>query len=312
MKKDTKTMETAAERGSAARKRVIIWGAGQAGAMMLQWLPHDCEMLCYVDSSKRKQGTQCMGYPVVSIKEALDLAPEEVYIAVLNKEAESELIRQLRDDGFAGAVVPAGWFRDRQDLRLAALRLYAEEIKRRHVPGALAELGVYQGTFAAEINRVLPARKLYLFDTFAGFDADDLAIEEKTADGGRIPVVGAGRQADFSDTDENCVRNSLPHPQQAVFVKGRFPESLEQMPSICEMHFALVSLDPDLYAPTKSGLAFFYPRMSPGGAILIHDYNSMQFPGVGRAVREFCSASGTFVLPLPDLHGTALLLKSER
>lgn len=34
----------------------------------------------------------------------------------------------------------------------------------------VAEGGVFQGMFAAEINRYFPKNKLYLFDTFEGFD----------------------------------------------------------------------------------------------------------------------------------------------
>ena len=77
----------------------------------------------------------------------------------------------------------------------------------------------------------------------------------------------------------------------------------------CEPCFALVSLDPDLYEPTLEGLRFFYPRLAPGGRILIHDYTSCQFEGVKMAVDEYCRAEGLFVVPLMDLHGTAVLVK---
>ena len=36
--------------------------------------------------------------------------------------------------------------------------------------------------------------------------------------------------------------------------------------------FAFVSLDTDLYKPTLAGLEFFWPRMSKGGFIFIHDF----------------------------------------
>lgn len=74
--------------------------------------------------------------------------------------------------------------------------------------------------------------------------------------------------------------------------------------------FALVSLDPDLYEPTLEGLRYFYPRLAPGGRILIHDYTSCQFEGVKMAVDEYCRAHELFVVPLMDLHGTAVLVKS--
>ena len=43
------------------------------------------------------------------------------------------------------------------------------------VPGAAAELGVYRGSFARCINTLLPERRLYLFDTFEGFDPAEAA-----------------------------------------------------------------------------------------------------------------------------------------
>lgn len=35
--------------------------------------------------------------------------------------------------------------------------------------------------------------------------------------------------------------------------------------------FALVHLDCDLYEPTRAGLTFFYPQLSPGVLLIIHD-----------------------------------------
>ena len=39
-----------------------------------------------------------------------------------------------------------------------------------------------------------------------------------------------------------------------------------------DMVFALVHLDCDLYAPMRAGLEFFYPKLVPGGFMIIHDY----------------------------------------
>jgi O-methyltransferase len=33
-----------------------------------------------------------------------------------------------------------------------------------------------------------------------------------------------------------------------------------------------VLLDADLFAPIKAGLELFWPRLVPGGLILVHDY----------------------------------------
>ena len=178
------------------------------------------------------------------------------------------------------------------DLRLSALRLLAEEIGRREISGEIAELGVYQGRFAAEMNRLFPEKRCFLFDTFEGFAEEDVAIDANQA-GSRA------KAGDFGDTSMEQVLSRLPYPEKAVVCTGRFPDSLRTLKGTLP-RFCLVSLDTDLYEPTYQGLQVFYPLMSKGGAILIHDYNSTQFPGVGEAVRRFCREENVFVTPLSE------------
>ena len=54
-------------------------------------------------------------------------------------------------------------------VRLGVLELLTRRL--RDVPGDLAELGVYQGSFAASMNQLMPERTFYLFDSFQGFSA---------------------------------------------------------------------------------------------------------------------------------------------
>ena len=308
-------------------KRIAIFGAGQAGMMVRTWLPATQELMCFIDNDKEKQGKMLDGLPVLSLEEALQLHPEEIILAILNAEAEQLIRKQIEAAGFSGDCIRLGRLRAIQDVRLSALRLHAREIEARKIPGDVAELGVYQGAFAAEINRLFPKRRLWLFDTFEGFHARDLAIEET-----RTGVKTQRRS--FADTTMELVRSRLSHPEMARFVQGYFPASLEgldfevlsgsnvmqasenvtaacesQCEESCEPCFALVSLDPDLYEPTLEGLRYFYPRLAPGGRILIHDYTSCQFEGVKMAVDEYCRAHALFVVPLMDLHGTAVLVK---
>lgn len=308
-------------------KRIAIFGAGQAGMMVRTWLPAMQELMCFIDNDKEKQGKMLDGLPVLSLEEALRLHPEEIILAILNAEAKQMIRKQIAAAGFTGVCTDLGSIRAIQDVRLSALRLHAREIEARKIPGDVAELGVYQGAFATEINRLFPERRLWLFDTFEGFHARDLAIEaERTG-------VKTQRRS-FADTTIELVRSRLPHPEMARFVQGYFPESLKgldfmeasendvmqvsgnvtaacesQCEESCEPCFALVSLDPDLYEPTLEGLRYFYPRLAPGGRILIHDYTSCQFEGVKMAVDEYCRAHELFVVPLMDLHGTAVLVK---
>lgn len=51
--------------------------------------------------------------------------------------------------------------------------------------------------------------------------------------------------------------------------------------------FIFVNLDFDLYLPILAGLQFFYPRLAPGGVILVHDYFTKIYHGVKETVDEF-------------------------
>lgn len=65
------------------------------------------------------------------------------------------------------------------NFRLSSLELVANEIYKNNIKGNVAELGVFRGDFAKFINLSFPDRKLYLFDTFEGFDEKDIFIEYK-------------------------------------------------------------------------------------------------------------------------------------
>ncbi|MCI8505948.1 MAG: hypothetical protein HFI67_07140 [Lachnospiraceae bacterium] len=281
--------------------KIILFGSGQGGRMAARWLPADKTLMAFADSDPQKQGTRLDGVPVVAPEKIPALAPDLVWITVLNREAAASIESRLRTLGYGGPIETLNPFRERMDLRLAQIRLMAQEINAANLPGAVAELGVYQGALAAELNCLFPDRTLYLFDTFTGFPPADVETERRLASHTRASAK------DFSDTSQEQVLARLPHPEKAVFCKGRFPETLP--PNLPPLAF--VSLDPDLYEPTYSGLLAFWPKLVPGGAILIHDYNSAQFPGAGKALRRFCQEQGLMAIPLADLHGSAILLKQK-
>ena len=277
-------------------KNAVIFGAGQGGRMALRLLSGAYRPVCYCDNNPAKAGTLCDGLPVRFPSEIAWSEIALVIVATLNRDAGEQIAAQLRQLGYTGEVRQLTQLRQVYDARLAVMRLLAQELQQ--VPGAVAELGVFQGAFAAELNRSMPDRPLYLFDTFEGFDARDVAAEQA---GG----YSRARERDFSETSVDRVRSVLPHPERAIFCKGYFPQTIPAEP----LQFALVSLDPDLYEPTYAGLCYFYPRLSRGGVMIIHDYNSYQFTGVAEAVRRYCGEQGLYPVPLCDLHGTAVLRK---
>lgn len=182
--------------------------------------------------------------------------------------------------------------------RFFTFTLIYDQIRKENIQGDLAELGVYRGNTAyilASFGRILD-RTAYLFDTFEGFDPKDLkGIDEA------IPHQ-------FSDTSLETVR-SFVGEENVVYVKGYFPESAAQIPD--DRKFAAVHLDCDLYSPMMSALEYFYPRMSEGGFIIIHDYSSLHWDGAENAADEFFSDKPECLMPIADAGGSAIVRKAR-
>jgi O-methyltransferase len=139
------------------------------------------------------------------------------------------------------------------------------------IPGDLAELGVAYGASAKLILQYSKDRHLHLFDTFSGLP------DPTDKDSAKF------KAADFR-SDVNSVREYL-GPEAAgrtSFHVGLFPETAAPATN---RRFSFVHLDVDLYQSTLDGLEFFYPRMSPGGIIISHDF--MSADGVNRAFLEY-------------------------
>ena len=188
---------------------------------------------------------------------------------------------------------------DRKDLENDYVRVRTlEAICRRlsDVPGDSAELGVYRGAFARCINALLPERTLYLFDTFEGFDEAEASGE------------GEGFKAAHRNTNAERVLSLLPHPGRAILRPGLFPATAAGLE---DKRFALVSLDADLEESTLAGLRFFYPRLSPGAYLLLHDWGSPKLPGVARALERYEAELGHALpaVPLADVNGTLVITK---
>ncbi|KWD81811.1 hypothetical protein WL71_15725 [Burkholderia ubonensis] len=183
--------------------------------------------------------------------------------------------------------------------RFYSFCLISDLIEKDRVPGDFAELGVWQGNTAELLAAIArrQARKLYLLDTFEGLPDADLGRDEKH-------LAGA-----FMDTSVEAVRARVGE-DGTVFVKGYFPETAAQLPA--DAQFSIVHIDCDLYAPMLAALDYFYPRMSPGGFILMHDYGSLYWDGAEKAVDEFFADKPEGVMPLPDLASTVVMRKNKR
>jgi len=184
-------------------------------------------------------------------------------------------------------------------IRFYNLWLQIKRLKEDEVQGGFAELGVYKGATARVLHLCDPGRKLHLFDTFQGFPASDLREESGKA-------AGYTTQH-FADTSLEKVKSVIGDHPNISYYKGYFPESA----SNCKAEkFSLVNIDVDLHKPTKAGLEFFYPRLSDGGIILIHDYND-DWPELMKTVNNFCKTIPENLVPVSDADGSVMIIKTN-
>ena len=143
--------------------------------------------------------------------------------------------------------------------------------------GDYAEVGVYKGDSAEKICLHKSAwLHLYLFDTFSGHPHNCEFDDSKEHPVGR-----------YSDVDYQQVRNRLSFASNVHFVRGDVCQTLA---AVEHRRFRFVNLDCDLYAPYKTCMEFFLPRMVAGGLIRFDDYDIGGCEGATKALNDFIGA----------------------
>jgi hypothetical protein len=171
------------------------------------------------------------------------------------------------------------------------------------VPGAIVECGVWKGgsMMAAALTLLrlgVSDRDLYLFDTFQGmppptqedvFAAYDgynpMRHWRRRARGGG-PAESTWHYVAASDVRAAVLSTGYPG-ERVHLVEGRVEETL---PAQAPGAIALLRLDTDWYESTRHELETLYPRLSPGGVLILDDYG--HYEGARRAVDEYFDAHG--------------------
>jgi O-methyltransferase len=194
-------------------------------------------------------------------------------------------------------------------LRIHALLDAAAYVVERGIPGAFAECGVWRGGSVLAMLLKLKQmgvtdREVYLFDTFEGMteptDKDTSAFEPPApVTWQRARQEGERAWPQFFSTEvynEQRVRELLmtaSYPLERLhFVRGPVEQTL---PGSAPESIALLRLDTDWYESTRHELECLYPRISPGGVLIIDDYGHWE--GCRQAVDEYFS-SGKAAPPL--------------
>ncbi len=193
--------------------------------------------------------------------------------------------------------------------RVYALVRAVEYVVARGVPGAIVECGVWRGgsMMAAALTLLrlgVTDRELYLYDTFAGMpppsEVDTTRSGERAADLLAQEAEDSHIWAIASLVDVRAAVLTTRYPEQRIhFVEGLVEETL---PATAPEEIALLRLDTDWYRSTKHELEQLYPRLAPGGVLILDDYGHWQ--GARRAVDEYF-AENRITLLLNRVDGTA-------
>jgi hypothetical protein len=183
--------------------------------------------------------------------------------------------------------------------RFYFLNLVIDQLLEENIAGDIAEIGVYKGNSAFLLAKFarLSNKTAFLFDTYKGFNENDVS----NSNGSNI------NYEEFKDTSLEHVKKFVGETN-TVFIEGYFPESLNGT-DIAEKQFCLVHIDCDLEKPVVSSLEYFYPKLSSGGFIIMHDYSSLYWSGARKGIQEFFSDKKEKIIPIPDKSGTAVIRK---
>ena len=181
--------------------------------------------------------------------------------------------------------------------KLAGIEACLRRIRRSGVAGDFVEAGVALGGSAVVIARHLDAgRAFHGYDVFGMIpppgEEDPREVHERYAtirSGGSAGIGGdryyGYREDLLGEVQATLARFGVPVDGRRVQLHpGLFADTLRP-----EGPLAFAHLDCDWYDPVKLCLTRLYPRLSPGGCIVVDDY--YDYGGARRATHEFLAGA---------------------
>lgn len=167
--------------------------------------------------------------------------------------------------------------------------------------GDFVECGVNTGIYSLAACRYINFNKLdkdfWLFDTFAGVPETHMSPEERSTE----VEKSAARYSECYDLVRN---NFAPYPR-AHLVRGTVPETLTSVPID---RVAYLSIDMNIVLPERAAIEYFWPKLVPGGIVVLDDYGWLPHVAQKRALDDFATSVGTEIMVCPT--GQGILLKA--
>lgn len=193
------------------------------------------------------------------------------------------------------------------DERIWALLRSVRYLVDNSIRGDIVECGVWRGgsmmAAALQLQALDSAnRNLWLYDTYTGMTPPTEEDREAVSGASAQQLLDSTAIGDGNNVwciaDEDDVRRNMDstgYPASLLrFVKG---DVVSTLPEHTPERIALLRLDTDWYASTRSELEHLYNRLVPGGICILDDYGHWQ--GARQAVDEFFAENAPRPLMLP-------------
>jgi O-methyltransferase len=227
-----------------------------------------------------------------SDEEVRDIRPKGVG-ALVERAVRKRGYRIVADVGIERRKEGLGWPATAETMighkRLENLQYCVESVLADSVPGDLIETGVWRGGATIFMRAVLAAhgisdRLVWVADSFQGLPAPD--VERYPADEGDTLWTIDQLAVSAATVRKNFKRYGL-LDEQVRFLEGWFADTL---PSAPIERLAVARLDGDMYGSTWDAITALYPKLSPGGFLIVDDYSV--FTGCRRAIDDFRNREG--------------------
>lgn len=189
--------------------------------------------------------------------------------------------------------------------RIDSLHQCIETVLADDVPGDFIETGVWRGGAVIFMRAVLAAygitdRTVWAADSFAGLPKATLEID--------VPGDLSGFEelaVDLATVKANFERYGL-LDDQVQFVVGWFKDSLPGAPI---GSLALARLDGDYYESTWDAITVLYPKLAPGGFLIVDDYGLID--GCRKAIDDYRHREGIDA-PITNIDGSGIFWRAAR
>jgi predicted O-methyltransferase YrrM len=178
--------------------------------------------------------------------------------------------------------------------RIKNLKVLAETLIQDQIPGDFIETGVWRGGSCIFMAAILKAhgitdRRVWVCDSFAGLPEPDAKYPADTGD--HHHTMHEWLAVSLEQVKENFTRYNL-LSNQVQFVKGFFEDTL---PTLDTGPLALMRLDGDMYSSTIVAMENLYPKLNPGGFVVIDDWT---LPTAKQAVYDYMNSIGVEFTPV--------------